>query len=85
MIIIEFQTDDTDGFSFFSPSRKKCWLFGDEKWQKLTLYWYTSTTGPDILLHGQPAPADNGGKPSGPLENTNLISEVADCGRMFRR
>lgn len=68
-----------------APRWKKCWLFGDEKWQKLTLYWYTSTTGPDILLHGQPAPADNGGKPSGPLENTNLISEVADCGRMFRR
>lgn len=31
LIIIGFQNDDADGFSVFPPSRKKCWLFGDEK------------------------------------------------------
>lgn len=31
------------GDALRAPRWKKCWLFGDEKWQKLTLYWYTST------------------------------------------
>lgn len=85
VIKIGFQNDGVDGFSFSAPSRKKCWLFGDRSEENRPQTDIQALWDLTLLLCGQPAPTDNVGKLSGPLENTNLISEVADCGRMCRR
>lgn len=39
-----------------APSWKKCWLFGDEKWQKLTSYWYTNTMRSDTFASWAASP-----------------------------
>lgn len=73
------------GATLTAPSWKKCWLFGDRSEENRPQTDIQALWDLTLLLCGQPAPTDNVGKLSGPLENTNLISEVADCGRMCRR
>lgn len=44
--------------------RQTCWLFGDEKFEELTSYWFRTLWDLTFALLGQPVPIGTAKKPS---------------------